>query len=94
MKRINPNHGIDSFTLGTSLSNLLKQINDEQFTVHELDNAFVITCQYYKFWINKQSNLITQVMVYGCYDGKVLGRIGMKINMYTRLERYLEFVLN
>ncbi|WP_123040553.1 hypothetical protein [Cohnella candidum] len=76
MKMIKPGIGVDQFTLGISIEELLRLI-DEEYEKSELADYIILKFKYYKFWIHQISETVTQILVSGQYPGKLHGKIGI-----------------
>jgi len=78
MREIIPGQAIDNFQLSWTYPELLAQLKDKEYQIEDLqNNNLIIHYLYYKFWIDTQSDAITQIGVYDGYDGKLNGLIGI-----------------
>jgi len=69
--------GVDSYQLGCGLQEIKEKIKDIDFTEEELETHLTLSTDTIKFWIDKDQNTITQILVFGEYRGKFLEKIGI-----------------
>ncbi|MGE6228469.1 hypothetical protein [Paenibacillus chitinolyticus] len=68
---------VGPYQLGGGLQELEEKISISGFVEEELDNHYTITTNTLKFWVEKEQGRITQITVFGEYEGKFLGKIGI-----------------
>ncbi|MBV6714145.1 hypothetical protein [Paenibacillus chitinolyticus] len=68
---------VGPYQLGWGLQELKEKISISGFVEEELDNHYTITTNTLKFWVEKEQGEITQITVFGEYEGKFLGKIGV-----------------
>ncbi|GKS09275.1 hypothetical protein YDYSY3_02750 [Paenibacillus chitinolyticus] len=68
---------VGPYELGWGLQELKEKISISGFVEEELDNHYTITTNTLKFWVEKEQGEITQITVFGEYEGKFLGKIGV-----------------
>ncbi|MCY9591347.1 hypothetical protein PC41400_08985 [Paenibacillus chitinolyticus] len=64
---------VGPYELGWGLQELKEKISISGFVEEELDNHYTITTNTLKFWVEKEQGEITQITVFGEYEGKFLG---------------------
>lgn len=65
------------YQLGWGLQELKEKIKIIGFVEEELDNHYTLTTKNIKFWVEKQQEVITQITVFGEYEGKFLEKISI-----------------
>lgn len=65
------------YQLGWGLPELKEKIKDINFIEAELENHYTLTTKNIKFWVEKEQKVITQITVFGEYEGKFLEKIGI-----------------
>ncbi|MFE4569820.1 hypothetical protein [Paenibacillus chitinolyticus] len=68
---------VGPYQLGWRLQELEEKISISGFVEEELDKHYTITTNTLKFWVEKEQGEITQITVFGEYEGKFLGKIGV-----------------
>ncbi len=66
-----------SYHLGWGLQELKEKMKIIGFVEDELDNHYTLTTKDIKFWVEKEQKVITQITVFGKYEGKFLKKIGI-----------------
>ncbi|WP_240422125.1 hypothetical protein [Paenibacillus periandrae] len=67
---------VGKYHLGWSLEELKNEF-DESYNLESLDNHFTLTFKDMKFWVLRDKDMVSQIMVFGEYDGKFLDKIGI-----------------
>lgn len=67
---------VGNYQLGCTIQELKGKIS-EDYTEESLANHYTITTKNIKFWIFKEKNIVTQIMVFGSYNGKFKDSIGI-----------------
>lgn len=68
---------VGPYQLGWGLQELKEKLKNIGFVEEELDNHYTLTTKDIKFWVEKEQEIITQVTVFGEYERKFLGKIGI-----------------
>lgn len=71
-----PGERIGEIYLGWDLSKLEAYIGSE-YKVEDRPKCRVLDIGTAKFWIDKTTNLLTQILVYGDFKGRLAGQIGI-----------------
>lgn len=71
-----PGKRIGIFELGWSYEELKAHLVEE-CTVEDRENSVVLIAYCIKFWVNKESNSVTQISVFGDFKGKFMSKIGI-----------------
>ncbi|MGG1517984.1 hypothetical protein ABE504_21385 [Paenibacillus oryzisoli] len=77
---------VGKYHLGWSLEKLKSEL-DESCNLESLDNHFTLTSKNMKFWVLRDEDMVSQIMVFGEYDGKFLNEIGIGSTIFD-LNKY------
>lgn len=75
-KKILNGKSIGQYHLGWSLEELKNQLN-ESYTFESLDNHFTLTIKDLKFWLLRDKDMVSQIMVFGNYGVKFMDKVGV-----------------
>jgi len=80
-----PGKGIGPFRLGMTFNEVTGQVS--QYKQRELANASQIICENVKIWIDHQTDLVSQILVYGSFDGTFDGWLSVGKTLADALEK-------
>jgi len=87
-KDIVPEKRIGKIRLGMNYDKLIKLLKFTEYTKEERASCFVIISDSIQMWVNKTSKVITQILVYNNFKGKINGKIGIGSTLKD-VEKYI-----
>ncbi|GHU74117.1 hypothetical protein FACS1894188_01410 [Clostridia bacterium] len=70
-----PSERIGVIKLNMTFEEVIKIV--DEFEIEDLPVSSVVVCGDVKIWVNKEKNTVTQISVYGSFEGKYADKIGI-----------------